>query len=67
MKRLVMSLLSVMFCPAGVIAQIDTKATPETAALYRNLKDFPSNILFSAISMQLSTGTAGRAIRSGRM
>lgn len=38
MKRLVMSLLAALLFTAAAIAQIDPRATPETAALYRNLK-----------------------------
>ncbi|PSL27849.1 glycosyl hydrolase [Dyadobacter jiangsuensis] len=47
MKRLLISLLGALLCTAAANAQIDTKATPETTALYRNLKKLSEqHILF---------------------
>ena len=66
MKRLVMSLLSALLCTAAATAQIDTKATPETAALYRNLKKLSEqNILFGhQHATEYGHGWSGDAERS---
>ena len=61
-----MSLLGALFCASAAIAQIDTKATPETAALFRNLKRLSEqHILFGhQHATEYGHGWSGEAERS---